>query len=61
MKNLISDLWCNMMHDAAMWPVHGHYECRVCGRQYPVAWERTEQRPSASGMTRRLELARASK
>jgi len=27
-------LWCILMHDSPMWPVHGHYECRTCGRQY---------------------------
>jgi hypothetical protein len=21
-----------------MWPIHGHYQCRVCGRQYSVEW-----------------------
>jgi len=21
-----------------MWPIHGHYQCRVCGRQYCVEW-----------------------
>jgi hypothetical protein len=29
------------MHDAPMWPIHGHYQCRVCGRQYPVPWSGT--------------------
>ena len=30
----IGRLWCILMHDSPMWPVHGHYECRTCGRQY---------------------------
>ena len=21
-----------------MWPIHGQYQCRTCGRQYPVPW-----------------------
>ncbi len=21
-----------------MWPIHGRYECRTCGRRYPVEW-----------------------
>jgi len=21
-----------------MWPVHGEYQCRTCGRRYPVPW-----------------------
>jgi hypothetical protein len=31
-------LWCEIMHDSAMWPIHGQYECRTCGRYYPVPW-----------------------
>jgi len=36
-------LWCDIMHDSPMWPTHGEYECRICGRRYPVQWagERT--------------------
>jgi hypothetical protein len=34
----IGELWCSLMHDAAMWPIHDHYECRHCGRRYPVPW-----------------------
>jgi hypothetical protein len=30
--------WCNVMHDAAMWPIHGRYQCRSCGRSYLVPW-----------------------
>ena len=30
--------WCSLMHDAPMWPMHGKYECRTCGRHYPVPW-----------------------
>ena len=30
--------WCDFMHDSPMWPIHGEYECRVCGRRYPVSW-----------------------
>lgn len=26
--------WCTLMHDSVMWPVHGQYECRTCGRHY---------------------------
>jgi hypothetical protein len=41
----IADLWCRLMHDEAMWPTHGQYECRTCGRRYRVCWGR-----SAAGM-----------
>jgi len=32
----IGVLWCNFMHESLMWPVHGHYEYRTCGRRYPA-------------------------
>ncbi|HXB75766.1 MAG TPA: hypothetical protein VNY05_46470 [Candidatus Acidoferrales bacterium] len=31
-------LWCDFMHDSPMWPIHGQYQCRTCGRHYPVPW-----------------------
>jgi len=42
----LGEVWCGIMHDAPMWPIHGHYECRTCGRHYPVPW--TVERPFAS-------------
>jgi hypothetical protein len=30
--------WCDLMHDSPMWPIHGQYECRTCGRHYLVPW-----------------------
>lgn len=35
----IAALWCRLTHPAPMWPVHGHYRCPACWRQYPVPWE----------------------
>ena len=38
-KKLQGDIgmaWCRMMHQSVMWPVHGQYECRICGRRYPA-------------------------
>jgi hypothetical protein len=35
----IADLWCRLMHREPMWPSHGQYECRTCGRRYQVCWE----------------------
>jgi len=26
------------MHNAPMWPIHGQYECRTCGRHHDVPW-----------------------
>ena len=34
----LGEVWCGLMHDAAMWPIHGQYQCRTCGRHYPVTW-----------------------
>jgi hypothetical protein len=31
-------LWCTVMHDSPMWPIRGEYQCRTCGRHYPVPW-----------------------
>lgn len=35
----ISEFWCTLMHAEAMWPSHGQYECRTCGRRHLVCWE----------------------
>ncbi len=37
----LGSLWCRYLHTAVMWPIHGHYSCRVCLRRYPVPWEST--------------------
>ncbi|MCU1235288.1 MAG: hypothetical protein JWP63_3255 [Candidatus Solibacter sp.] len=34
----LGTLWCDMMHDSPMWPIHGRYQCRTCGRLYAVPW-----------------------
>ena len=41
-KQLLSKIgtgWCSFAHEYVMWPIHGHYECRTCGRRYPVPAE----------------------
>jgi hypothetical protein len=35
----LGDFWCRLTHDSPMWPLHGHYECRTCGRRYPAFTE----------------------
>jgi len=35
----IGTIWCGVMHESLTWPVHGHYECRTCGRRYPAFGE----------------------
>ncbi len=31
-------LWCELMHDSPMGPMHSEYEGRICGRRYAVPW-----------------------
>lgn len=40
--------WCLAMHDAAMWPIHGEYACRTCGRHFPVPWAGENSAPAAA-------------
>jgi len=49
MKRL-KELWCEVMHDSLMWPIHEHYECRSCGRRHAVPWT------SDSEITSRTDL-----
>ena len=35
----IANFWCRLMHSEPMWPSHGQYECRTCGRRHRVCWE----------------------
>lgn len=35
-QSRVDTLWCSLMHEEIMWPIHGHYECRTCGRSYPA-------------------------
>jgi hypothetical protein len=41
----LSELWCDFMHDSPMWPIHGHYQCRTCGRLYRVPWTESHEEP----------------
>ena len=51
---VIGEVWCSLMHDSPRWPIHGQYECGVCGRQYRVPWIETESFGAAGG--RRSQL-----
>jgi len=44
MKRL-AELWCDFMHDSPTWPIHGHYECRTCGRRFEVPWMEDHESP----------------
>jgi len=41
----LGEIWCGLMHDSPMWPVHGVYECRRCGRRHSVPWMNGEAIP----------------
>ncbi len=45
----IEEWWCVHRHAAVMWPIRGHYQCRVCLRQYRVAFEAAVDTSAASG------------
>jgi hypothetical protein len=36
LRQTTGTIWCRMMHESLLWPVHGHYHCRTCGRRYPA-------------------------
>ncbi len=38
MLRKVKQIRCAALHGKPMWPIHGQYECRVCGRKYPVPW-----------------------
>ena len=38
----LGNIWCVLMHQSPMWPIHGQYECRTCGRHHPVPWAGSE-------------------
>lgn len=40
-SSTVGDTWCQLMHPDPMWPVRGEYQCRVCQRKFPVAWEKS--------------------
>jgi len=40
MGKRIANYWCQRMHKRTMWPIHGRYVCRQCGRQFLVNWDR---------------------
>ena len=41
----VGDTWCQLIHPDPMWPVNGVYQCRVCQRKFPVAWEQSAIKP----------------
>jgi hypothetical protein len=53
-ENALSRLavvWCEWMHGSPMWPIHGQYECRICGRHYPIHWAENGSSPKQPRLT----------
>ena len=54
--------WCTTMHSDVMWPFRGHYQCRVCLREYPVPFAAAAARHARrrdEAFTRTVALRRA--
>jgi hypothetical protein len=45
--------WCVFMHNDLKWPMHGQYQCRICGRSYAVPWA---ERGSTAPAVRQMRL-----
>ncbi len=41
----VGAMWCGLMHNGVMWPIHGQYQCAECGRHYPVEWTGDQTSP----------------
>ena len=54
-----SDLWCQYMHEGALWPMHGSYQCRECFRVRVVPWA-DDRAPVASVAAKQLVYLSAS-
>ena len=53
-RHHVAEFWCKTMHSSPMWPSHGHYRCRTCGREYAVPWEFDLRKAPSQNKTARL-------
>ena len=51
LMNRIETLWCEHMHSAVMWPIHGKYRCGECLREYVVGFEVVDRRETITRVT----------
>ena len=51
LRGKIGTNWCTMTHNSVLWPVHGQYECRTCGRRF-AAFAQPQHRPRSLGPLR---------
>ena len=50
LRSRAGSVWCNLTHESIMWPTHGRYECRTCGRRYLAFTEAEITARAESGM-----------
>jgi hypothetical protein len=50
----LGTIWCSLMHDSVMWPIHGQYQCRTCGRRYSALPEDPHAETHGSPIERSL-------
>jgi hypothetical protein len=46
LMNRVEQIWCEQMHSAILWPIHGKYRCAKCHREYPATFEDTAPQPA---------------
>lgn len=51
LQSKVGVIWCTLAHDSVTWPVHGHYECRTCGRLYAAFPETPVSEVKETGST----------
>jgi hypothetical protein len=49
-RERIGTTWCTLAHDSLLWPIHGYYECRSCGRHFPAFGEAAHQSTSMGAL-----------
>src|SRR5215469_8658833 len=41
---MVKRYWCKLTHKRTTWPIHGHYICLQCGSEFPVLWDKVQER-----------------
>ncbi len=57
-SELLGEMWCRLAHESVMWPIHGEYECRACGRRYAVPWNAAAAVPETAPVATRRSPGR---
>lgn len=51
-RSQLGTLWCIHSHDSVMWPAHGEFQCRTCGRRYVAFAEPPVANPMSGAASR---------